>query len=312
MTLRMNASRPTAAHVARHGALPRRVPRLLTTRVRAEKSALAKLSDAMGMPTDEGYFGFTPFSEMWVGRWAMIGFVSSVAVEFATGKGTLAQLGLSAPSTPLLAALLLLSGGATAAASAVTVQQLRQRSMSRTQLERYRSFLGLTRGDELAAESAARSLKGGRPLAPAPPPSASAGAAAAAAAATSTAGDTAPTMEAATTLIAEKEEGRAAGGSLTGVVSTSSAAAADARPQQAPTQPAAAATSSRNATLTAEELYGLDEGKYARDVEIANGRAAMLGFLAAVLVEAGSGRGILAQLVLYGKLSGLLGAASGF
>jgi len=38
--------------------------------------------------------GFTEFAETWNGRLAMIGFVSALAVEFATGNGVLAQLGL--------------------------------------------------------------------------------------------------------------------------------------------------------------------------------------------------------------------------
>ena len=38
--------------------------------------------------------GFTEFAETWNGRLAMIGFVTAIAVEFATGKGLLAQIGL--------------------------------------------------------------------------------------------------------------------------------------------------------------------------------------------------------------------------
>ena len=38
--------------------------------------------------------GFTEFAETWNGRLAMIGFVSALAVEFATGNGILSQLGL--------------------------------------------------------------------------------------------------------------------------------------------------------------------------------------------------------------------------
>ena len=38
----------------------------------------------------------------------------------------------------------------------------------------------------------------------------------------------------------------------------------------------------------------------------------MLGFLAAILVEAATGRGILGPVIVYLKLSGLLGAESGF
>jgi hypothetical protein len=52
--------------------------------------------------------------------------------------------------------------------------------------------------------------------------------------------------------------------------------------------------------------------RYALDVELNNGRAAMLGFLAAVLVEAGTGQGIIMQLISIFKWSGLLGPMSGF
>jgi hypothetical protein len=38
----------------------------------------------------------------------------------------------------------------------------------------------------------------------------------------------------------------------------------------------------------------------------------MLGFLAAVLVEAATGKGIILQVIMYLKLSGLLGPMSGF
>ncbi|MGB7088144.1 MAG: chlorophyll a/b-binding protein [Phormidesmis sp.] len=38
--------------------------------------------------------GFTEFAETWNGRLAMIGFVSALAVEFVSGKGVLAYLGL--------------------------------------------------------------------------------------------------------------------------------------------------------------------------------------------------------------------------
>lgn len=46
--------------------------------------------------------------------------------------------------------------------------------------------------------------------------------------------------------------------------------------------------------------------------QLTNGRAAMIGFLACIVVEAATGRGILGQLFLYFKLSGLLGENSGF
>ena len=44
-----------------------------------------QFADSIGLPTDEGLFGFKPFSEVWVGRLAMIGFLTSVVQEFLTG-----------------------------------------------------------------------------------------------------------------------------------------------------------------------------------------------------------------------------------
>ncbi len=51
---------------------------------------------------------------------------------------------------------------------------------------------------------------------------------------------------------------------------------------------------------------------YARSIELTNGRWAMIGFWACIIVEAATGRGILNQVILYLRLSGLLGEASGF
>ena len=38
----------------------------------------------------------------------------------------------------------------------------------------------------------------------------------------------------------------------------------------------------------------------------------MIGFALAVIIEAGTGNGIVGQLITYGKITGLLGANSGF
>lgn len=54
------------------------------------------------------------------------------------------------------------------------------------------------------------------------------------------------------------------------------------------------------------------EVAYAKQVELNNGRWAMIGFLSAVLVEAATGKGIILQIIMYLKLVGLLGAESGF
>ena len=52
--------------------------------------------------------------------------------------------------------------------------------------------------------------------------------------------------------------------------------------------------------------------RYARGVELTNGRWAMLGFLSAIAVEAATGKGIISQIIWYAKLSNLLGPNSGF
>jgi hypothetical protein len=78
--------------------------------------------------------------------------------------------------------------------------------------------------------------------------------------------------------------------------------------------PAGASVSlAARADILEEALFQGYEAKYARATEITNGRWAMVGFLAAILVEAGTGgRGILSQLIMIFKWMGLLGPASGF
>eukprot|EP00967_Tisochrysis_lutea_P048139 scaffold58792_cov16-Tisochrysis_lutea.AAC.1 len=55
---------------------------------------------------------------------------------------------------------------------------------------------------------------------------------------------------------------------------------------------------------------GNAEMRYAQNIELENGRWAMIGFLVAVLVEAATGQGIIGQLFGYAKWSGLLGKDS--
>lgn len=75
----------------------------------------------------------------------------------------------------------------------------------------------------------------------------------------------------------------------------------------AATAPPPAAPYVSPAVLAAEA-----EAAYARQVELTNGRWAMLGFAAAILIEASTGMGIVSQLEFYCKGAGLLGANSGF
>ena len=90
-----------------------------------------QLSDSMGMPTEDGFFGFTPFAEQWVGRWAMLGFASSIVGEFTTGKGALGQLGVATPSDPVFAILLAVFGGATVVATVATGKKALDKKMTK-------------------------------------------------------------------------------------------------------------------------------------------------------------------------------------
>jgi hypothetical protein len=54
----------------------------------------AAVLSALGFPTAEGTYGFTPFVEVLHGRLAMAGIVGSVARELNTDMGTLEQLGV--------------------------------------------------------------------------------------------------------------------------------------------------------------------------------------------------------------------------
>lgn len=89
------------------------------------------------------------------------------------------------------------------------------------------------------------------------------------------------------------------------------AAAAEYKAAPAPAGPAVS-LSARSDIMEQGMFSANAEMAYARSIELSNGRAAMLGFLAAVLVEAATGKGILMQIIMWLKLVGLLGAESGF
>mmetsp|Transcript_12090 Transcript_12090/g.32540 ORF Transcript_12090/g.32540 Transcript_12090/m.32540 type:complete len:150 (+) Transcript_12090:112-561(+) len=55
----------------------------------------------------EGFFGFTAFSEVWNGRFAMIGLVAAVVNELRTGEGVLRQVGLPPTEGYVLACVML-------------------------------------------------------------------------------------------------------------------------------------------------------------------------------------------------------------
>lgn len=272
---------------------------------RLEKSGFAKWSDSIGMPTEDGVFGFTPFAEMWVGRWAQLGFVSSIVVEFVTGKGTLQQIGLSSPSTPVFIALLVVFGGASVFGTARTIQRATNKKMSRSEINRYRDFLGLTKESE-AVEDEAKAMKR-RGDFTTPPNTRSDHASIASTQAAGFPVDSFLSTNEISEGAAEAQQMKAAVGTLTKDSETEAVAQQQAQARLAEEQ-------AMRARQYAESMYFGEKGElaYARNIELTNGRWAMLGFLAAILVEASTGQGIIMQCISILKWSGLLGEQSGF
>jgi len=246
-----------------------------------------------------------PLAERWVGRLASAGFAIGLAEEMITGLPILEQIGFATPDDRVFAAL---AGAMLAGVALGTVDAIRRAekgTMSRGEFSAYSGFLGAD-GDADAA-SAARALK--------------------------LAGDfTSPDN------LADVRNAKVGGTPADAVLAPTDAsealraAAAAAKAAQARDNTAAAeagAAAAANAALKASERAAWDGDvaptavllpdedpasllAYQREVEMQNGRAAMLGFAAAVLIEAHTGYGIIPQLITYGKLSGILGADSGF
>jgi hypothetical protein len=279
-------------------------------RVQAEqqKPEVAVLADNIGLPTDEGLFGFRPFAEVWTGRLAMMGFITSIVEEAMTGKGTLQQIGLPSPSSELLAALTALVGIVLLVGTADTINKAFQRKLSPKDIARYKNFLGLNSDKEAQLTAAKMKLKGDFTT-----PGDDLAAISSARAQGMPADRVLDINDRPGALEAEAETKRAGTGVLTLTkeeeAAQTTAAAADMKAREAA---GPAVSMAAKADIT-EARFAADDGMaYARQVEITNGRWAMIGFLGAVLVEAGTGNGILGQLIMYGKLSGLLGAESGF
>ena len=102
--------------------------------------------------------------------------------------------------------------------------------------------------------------------------------------------------------IAAITEAKEAGSPADALLMASDAAAGAVQEEAAPVEAPAAPR------MTADEI----ERAYARDIELSQGRYAMLGFVALILGEAATGNGLVGQLEAYAKLFGLLGAESGF
>ena len=95
-----------------------------------------------GFDTTEGYFGFTPFAELWTGRLACLGFAAGIGAELGGYGGILDQVGL--PPSPVLAAIIW--GGALGASvygAGRTLRKADRGEMTFAEERRYASALGL-------------------------------------------------------------------------------------------------------------------------------------------------------------------------
>jgi hypothetical protein len=106
-------------------------PVLLLLTLLCSPLAPSQFADSIGLPTDEGLFGFKPFAEVWCGRLAMMGFVTSIVEEAMTGRGTLGQLGLpSGPNSATLGVLATATIAAVVVGSATTAYKLVAKKMT--------------------------------------------------------------------------------------------------------------------------------------------------------------------------------------
>eukprot|EP00879_Flechtneria_rotunda_P002384 GHRR01002579.1.p1 GENE.GHRR01002579.1~~GHRR01002579.1.p1 ORF type:complete len:317 (+),score=118.88 GHRR01002579.1:1383-2333(+) len=276
-----------------------------------EKPAVAKFADSIGLPTEEGLFGFKPFAETWCGRLAMMGFVTSIVQEAITGQGTLQQIGLAAPSSEVFWLLCAVFGTATLIGTTDTVRKLISRRMTPQDIARYKNFLGLNNPNDFMQAAAAMKQKGDF---------------------TSLSRDTAAIQavraqgmpadkvlglnDVSQAELAAREMKASDNGvlTLTKQQEARQVAATAAEQKVVKSGPTGSSVSlAAKADILEQDMFSSNsELAYARQVELTNGRYAMLGFLSAVLVEAVTGKGIIMQVIMYLKLSGLLGAASGF
>lgn len=99
------------------------------------------MAKGSGYDLSQGMFGFVPFAEMWVGRWAMIGFFGCAAADLATGMGPLEQVGLT-PSTELATVFLSLISSATAVGLAVTLAKAQKGDLKNVEKTWYGKLFG--------------------------------------------------------------------------------------------------------------------------------------------------------------------------
>lgn len=258
------------------------------------KDEVVQFAESIGLPTEEGIFGFKPFAEVWVGRLAMAGFLSAIIGEFITGKGPLGQIGLITPSPPLLVTLSAALTSATFVALVQTLVKAQKGDLSPRDAARYSQFLGIAGEDKNIEESASGLKNRGDPV-------------------TNT---LAPDSRQESQEIGDsKAQGTPADRALN-LQDRSEAASkqkmSDEEKQKYRAAGPSMSIAQRNDELERQNFANEPTLRYARKVEITNGRWAMLGFAVAILVEAATGKGILSQVLFWFKVVGLLGKDSGF
>lgn len=300
--LPLRASFGAAPRVARFGA---RMPSVRAAA--ASKDGIEKVANDIGLPTDEGLFGFSPFAEQWTGRLAMMGFLTSIVEEAITGRGTLGQIGLDTPNQTLLILIINLSVGASLVGIGATLNNARVGKMSLNQLARYRSFLGM-KGEaaDIAATQRAMKLDGDFTT----PGDNKAAIEAAKAAGTPADAILSPTNDAAVASAAA--DMKKDGGVFALETEREAALAAASMKEREAGRVGATVSMSGRDDIQETGFFTSADMSYAKGVELSNGRWAMIGFLAAILVEAGTGNGIIGQLIAFAKFTGLLGPMSGF
>lgn len=241
---------------------PARIP-LRVSAVADNTPLPVKVAENLGYPTQEGLFGFKPFAELWVGRLAMMGFVTGLVEEYMTGRGILQQIGFSTPDQKVLIAILALTSAATLAGTFTTIARATSNNLTPLDIARYRKFFGLDNEAKVVAEEAK---------------------------ARKAAGDFTSSDKPAE-IAAAKAEGTPADAILSFDESSKS--------------PAAVARSAEDRAMDVT-------WQYAKQVEITNGRYAMLGFWIAIATEAATGHGMIGQVIDYLKIGGFLGPMSGF
>ena len=274
---------------------------------RARPTPLDRPRLVVACPDALALFGLSPeearradFAELFCGRLAMMGFTVGLAEEIATGQGILAQINVSAPGVPnpiALAFLTALIVGGTGYGSAKTLASAQNGTMTLRTFKRWCDLLGADqdavaeklRVDLTKMESAGKSQ-----------------------------------ADILSTVTKDGYVTFAESDSATALLSMDAKAESFAAAEKMKAENATVAVSFSTDELDASSpnvnlprLKPVGGGvsadmKYALDVEMNNGRWAMMGFALAVWTEACTGQGIMGQLVFAAKATGVLGPDSGF